>query len=63
MERSLPPNKRETADSRDSVARTTWVFCFLPTSSQPEDESALPLMPAAPGETGRSTSRLDESLG
>lgn len=61
MERSLPPNKRETEDSRDSVARTTWVFCFLPTSSQPEDESALPLAPA-PGEIGRSIFRLDGSL-
>lgn len=40
---------RETADSRAEVFRTTLVFCFLPTSSQPsEGEDGRPMATASP---------------
>jgi len=52
MDRSVPPNMRVTADSRVSVLRTTLVFCFLPTSSQPSE-----------GETGRAISEASSSVG
>lgn len=38
-----PPKSLLTADSFVSVLRTTFVFCFLPTSSQPSPPSPLAL--------------------
>jgi hypothetical protein len=44
------------ADSRVSVLRTTFVFCFLPTSNHPSPSVS------APGETGRCIERSSCAL-